>query len=170
MPLAHTLAHASPALPPVCTAGEAAAKVTDIFGVRGMHGGKHVVDRFEIRSTEVVERLVSAFNKSGYGSLNLKKMNTAVMLVPPLVVSFRTQRIEGVDARQYPTELRLTGHFMMLVDRKAMRKDPLWKFDEERAHYPAENKLAYKIAVAAALRALGKDIVPQHLLDFVRIL
>ena len=68
-----------------------------------------------------------------------------------------------------PTELLLQGHFVMLVDRKAMGKDPLWKFDDARAVYNKEVKLAYKIAVAAAMRE-RPDVVPKHILKFLRIL
>lgn len=143
--------------------------MTDIVGLKGTKGGKHIVDRFEVQATQVVERLVAAYNKTGHGALALRKQNTAVMLVPPLKLSFRSQRREPDDARVMPTELLLQGHFVMLVDRKAMGKNPLWKFDEERAMYSKEVKLAYKIAVAAAMRE-RPDVVPKHILKFLRIL
>ena len=167
-PLSH--AH-SPLTPPRAhAAGDATSKVTDIVGVKGTNGGKHVVDRFEILSTEVVEKLVGEFNTVGHGALAFRKMNTAVMLLPPLIVTFKTFRTNGLSARKFPTELSLTGHFSMLVDRKAMRKDPLFKFDEDRAVYSDELKLSYKIAFAAAMRALGPGVVPAHLLKFLELL
>ena len=155
---------------------DAGEYVSDIKGIKGTRGGKHVEDRFSIVSTELVELLVGPFNSCGYGSLALRKQNTAVMLVPPLSFTFKTQRPADDDEdadknpRKFPTELTVTGHFITLVDRKAQRKAPLWKFDDERAAYSKENKLAYKMAVAAAMRALGPGVVPAHMLESLSIM
>ena len=73
--------------------------MTDIVGLKGTKGGKHIVDRFEVQATQVVERLVAAYNKTGHGALALRKQNTAVMLVPPLKLSFRSQRREADNLR-----------------------------------------------------------------------
>ena len=143
--------------------------MTDIIGIKGTKGGKHVVDRFEVVSTQVVEELVAFHNKSGHGALALRKQSTAVMLVPPLKFTFKTQRRAAGDAFAMPTELTMQGHFVMLVDRKAMKKPPLWKFDEERADYSDEIKLAYKMAVARAMRERS-DVVPKHILKFLELL
>ena len=110
------------------------------------------------------------FNTDGHGSLALRRQNTAVMLVPPLTFTFKAQRAgSGEDVRKFPTELIVTGHFITLVDRKA-RKNPVWNFDDARAEYTPENKLAYKVAVANAMRALGPGVVPAHILKFLSIL
>ena len=47
----------------------------------------------------------------------------------------------------------VTGHFMCLVHREG--KQPRWAFDDGRAEYAAENKFAYKKALASALEELG---------------
>ena len=124
--------------------------------------------QFDIESTDLVEKILAPYNKSGHGALVMRENNTAVMLVPPLEFKFRTQRGEGDDGRKWPTQLLVTGHFMCLVDRKG-GKPPRWAFDEERAAYGDENKLAYKRAVAAAMRALG-EVVPAHMLEFLSII
>ena len=91
------------------------------------------------------------------------------MLVPPLDLKFKTQRREAADGREWPTELIITGHFMALVDR--VGKPPRWAFDDERAEYDAQNKHAYKLAVAEAMRALGeKATVPAKHLRFLSLL
>ena len=92
------------------------------------------------------------------------------MLVPPLEFRFKTRRQDGVDGRKWPTELVVTGHFMCLVDRKGGRP-PRWAFDDDRAEYGALNKHAYKLAVAASMRALGNEhAVPARLLKFLELL
>ena len=99
----------------------------------------------------------------------LRPNNTAVMLVPPLEFKFRTRRQEGTG--KWPTELVVTGHFMCLVDRQG-KKGPRWAFDDDRAEYGPENKHAYKLAVADAMRALGREreVVPARLLEFLSLL
>ena len=163
----------APTRPPAALAGfdESAEYISQIKGIKGVRTGKKIEDQFEIESTELVEALVGPFNNKGCGSLALRKQNTAVMLVPPLQFTFKTERAKaGEDPRKFATELTVTGHFITLVDRKAQRKNPLWKFDDERADYSAENKLAYKMALAAAMRELGPAIVPKHILKFLEIL
>ena len=91
------------------------------------------------------------------------------MLVPPLEFKFKTRRQQGEDARAWPTELLVTGHFMCLVDR-GPSKAPRWAFDDDRAEYGPENKLSYKRAVAAAVRALDDGVVPQRILSFLALL
>ena len=85
--------------------------------------------------------------------------------------------IQDGDPRKFATELIVTGHFLCLVDRIG-RKGPRWAFDEfsdekpwGRGNYGSEaNKLAYKKALARAVRQLGADIVPARLLHFLSIL
>ncbi len=113
--------------------------------------------------------MVGAFNKTGHGSLVLRANNTAVMLVPPLEFKFKTQRQRDQDGRKWPTQLIVTGHFLCLVDR--VGKSPRWAFDDERAAYGAENKLAYKRAVAAAMHALPQEqVVPKRMMRFLSLL
>ena len=136
--------------------------VSDISAVKGARGGVHVEDEFKIQSTDMVEHLIGEFNAVGKGALVLRPVtNTLVMLVPPLEFKFKTKRSEG---DKWPTELVVTGHFVCLVDRKG-KKGPRWAFDDERAEYTPQIKLAYKQALAAA-RALG-DVVPARLMDFL---
>ena len=142
--------------------------VTDIRAVKGSRGGKFIEDQFDITSTDLVSRIVGEFNTTGHGALTLRENNTAVMLVPPLEFKFRTRRQEGTE--KWPTELLVTGHFMCLVDRKG-KKGPRWAFDDDRAEYGLENKHAYKLAVADAMRALGSErVVPAHMLEFLSLL
>jgi hypothetical protein len=141
--------------------------VTEIRAVRGSRGGKFIEDQFDVVSTDLVSKLVGEFNAAGHGALALRENNTAVMLVPPLEFKFRTRRQEGTE--KWPTELLVTGHCMCLVDRKGA-KGPRWAFDDDRAEYGPENKHAYKLAVADAMRALGRDVVPTRLLDFLSLL
>lgn len=146
--------------------------VGDIVTVKGARMGKYVEEEFEILGSDLVEKLIGPYNKAGHGALVFREQQkTAVMLVPPLNFTFKTQREQGVsDLRKYPTELVVTGHFMCLVDR-GPRKPPRWAFDTARALYSQENKLAYKIAVAAAMRELGPDVdVPAHMISFLEAL
>ena len=50
-------------------------------------------------------------------------------------------------------------------------KDPRWAFDDERAVYAAENKLAHKMAVAHAMHELGSRVeLPARKLSFLSLL
>jgi hypothetical protein len=140
--------------------------------VKGARGGKIVEDQFEVASVDIVHDLVGVFNKKRahcHGALVFRDNNTAVMLVPPLEFKFRTKRQGDGDARTWPTEMSVTGHFMCLVDRKGP-SGPRWAFDSTRAEYSSSNKHAYKIAVAAAMHELGPNIVPNRLLNFLSLL
>ena len=141
--------------------------IGEIRAVKGSRGGKYIEDQFDIVSTDLVSRIVGEVNATGHGALALRENNTAVMLVPPLEFKFKARRQEGSE--KWPSELVVTGHFMCLVDRKG-RKGPRWAFDDDRAEYGIENKHAYKLAVAEAMRALGREVVPAHLLDFLSLL
>jgi hypothetical protein len=145
---------------------DAANHITDIAAVKGSRGGKFVEDQFDVVSTDFVEKIVGEFNKTGNGALTVRENLTAVMLVPPLEFKFKTTR---TDDGKCPTQLIVTGHFMCLVDRRG-GKSPRWAFDDERAEYAPENKLAYKRAVAAAVRALGADVLPARIVRFLEIL
>ena len=145
---------------------DAPGDVSDISAVRGARGGKFVEDMFSITATDLVKQLVARFNAVGHGALVLRENKTAVMLVPPLDFSFRTRREE--HGGSWPTELVVTGHFMCLVDRSGP-KGPRWAFDDARAEYDATNKHAYKLAVAAAMSALG-EAVPARVRAFLALL
>ena len=146
--------------------GDVANYISKIVEVRGARGGKFIEDKFEVSSTDLVERIVGEFNVGGHGALIFREIGTAVMLVPPLEFTFKSQRSE--DGKS-PTQLHVTGHFMCLVDRKG-KKGPRWAFDDDRAEYGSANKLAYKKAVAAAMHKFGDNVVPAHLLEFVSVL
>ena len=135
--------------------------------MRGARGGKHVEDEFTVLAQDVVRDLVEPFNlkSTGVGSLVVRENNTAVMLVPPLTFTFRAQRVEGVSI---PTLLTVTGHFVTLVDRKGP-KGPRWAYDDVRAEYAPTNKLAYKVAVAEAVRELGPRVVPRRILEWLEV-
>ena len=108
--------------------------VTAISSVRGAHGGRHVEDKFEVISTELVESLVGHFNRThGHGALVLRQNSTAVMLVPPLEFRFKTKR-ESEETLGSLTELIISGHFMCLVDRVGPQ-GPRWAFDDLRTAY-----------------------------------
>ena len=149
---------------------DAAEAVSDIYSTKGARGGKFIADGFDIVSTDLVSELVGPFNRQGHGALVVRPNNTAVMLVPPLEFVFKTQRGEDPNGRTWPTQLIVTGHFMCLVDR-GVRKSPRWAFDDERATYEKENKLAYKKAVAAAVATLPETIVlPARVTNFLALL
>ena len=161
------------ALHRACTAHEAsgAGAVSAIYSVKGGRGGKFVEDQFDMVSTDLVSALVGKYNSKGHGALVVRDNKTAVMLVPPLEFKFRARRQADADGRAWPTELIVTGHFMCLVDRPNA-KCPRWAFDDERAEYTPENKLAYKMAVAAAVKELGPAAVklPARVTKFLSIL
>lgn len=140
--------------------------VTEIFTVKGAHRGKFVEEQFDVVASDLINKLVGPYNKIGHGALVFRdQAKTAVMLVPPLTFTFKTQREEGVSPRKFPTELVVTGHFACLVDR-GPRKAPNWRFDDARAEYSNDHKLAYKIAVAAAMRELDAEVdVPEHMMS-----
>ena len=143
--------------------------VSSIYSVKGARGGKFVEDQFDIVASDLVAGLVNQFNRIGHGALVFREQqSTAVMLVPPLTFTFKSRRNEDGESVSAPTELVVTGHFMCLVHREG--KQPRWAFDDGRAEYAAENKLAYKKALASALEELGPGVVPMHLLSFVSLL
>ena len=138
--------------------------------MKGGHGGKFVEDIFEVKSFSLIDLLIGKFNTIGHGALVFRdNNNTAVMLVPPFEFRFRTQRQASSDVRAWPTVLSVTGHFMCLVDRKGPR-GPLWAFDDARVDYPKENKHSCKIALAAAMHALGPEVVPARILTWLNLL
>ena len=147
--------------------GEAEAEmVSSIYAVKGARGGKFVEDQFDVVASDLVEHLVGKFNQTGHGALTFRAQEkTAVMLVPPLTFTFKTRREQDVA---WPTELVVTGHFMCLVHREG--KAPRWAFDEERAAYSQQHKLAYKKAVAAAVQELKPGVVPSQLVSFLSLL
>jgi hypothetical protein len=147
-------------------------EISGIEAVRGHRGGQFVADQFDITGSDLVERLLSPHNKTGHGALIMRENNTAVMLVPPLEFKFTTRRETDIDGRGWKTELVMTGHFMCLVDRGPERV-PQWAFDDDRADYTPENKLAYKRAVARAMSVMGEGenaVVPAHLSEFLSLL
>ena len=164
---------ASPAaLDPVLTVGVRATgdHVDEISSVKGSYGGVHVEDRFSIKSSKLVERLLQPHNKLGHGALVVREQNkVAVMLAPPLEFTYRTRRVG--DGEDQPEELFVTGHFMMLVPRHG--KDPRWVFDDGdkgRADYSNVNKHTYKVALALAAEALGRDKFSPRVLKFLELL
>lgn len=119
-----------------------------------------------------MEDLIGPFNSKGVGLLVYHhKEKTAIAMVPPLEFKFKSKRETiGSSTRRPPTELVVTAHFMCMVDRPAP-KGPRFAFDDVRAEYSEENKHAYKIAVADAMRRLGPEVeVPARLLSFLSIL
>ena len=129
-----------------------------------------VEDRFSIKSSKLVERLLQPHNKLGHGALVVREQNkVAVMLAPPLEFTYRTRRVG--DGEDQPEELFVTGHFMMLVPRHG--KDPRWVFDDGdkgRADYSNVNKHTYKVALALAAEALGRDKFSPRVLKFLELL
>ena len=140
--------------------------VSSIYSVKGARGGKFVEDQFDIVASDLVAGLVNQFNRIGHGALVFREQqSTAVMLVPPLTFTFKSRRNEDGESVSAPTELVVTGHFMCLVHREG--KQPRWAFDDGRADYAEENKLAYKLAVAAALHAHTSAPLPMSFMSFV---
>ena len=138
--------------------------IAPIKAVRGAFGGKYVEDSFSIKSTPLVELLISEFNVGGHGALVIRPNNTAVLMGPPFDISFKTVR----GPTKMPTVLAATAHFICLVDRPGNPKGPRWAFDESRADYGLDaNKLSYKVAVAAALAELGDGVVPARMRKWI---
>ena len=151
--------------------GDITDYVSDIVAVKGAKGGKTIEDHFDVASVDMVMGMLGMFNNKRtncHGSLVFRDNNTAVMLVPPLDFKFRTKRQDDV-ARQWKTELLVTGHFMCLVDGQG-RKGPRWAFDSSRSDYSVLSKHAYKIALATAMKELGPNVVPQRMQRFTSIL
>ena len=151
-------------------AGDVGAYITDICGIRGTRGGRLIEDQFDMISTDMVASFVGEYNRTqGHGALVFRENRTAVMLVPPLEFRFKAKRDGDGDAAELVTKLVITGHFMCLVDNGPSRS-PRWAFDDDRAEYAKENKLAYKIVVAAAMHDVGPGVIPSHLLQFLSLL
>ena len=104
----------------------------------------------------------------GHGALVFReKEKTAVMLQAPLTFTFKSKRTDE-DPLRFVTQLVITGHFMVLVDRPHCTT-PRWGLDKTCA-YTKAHRLAYKGAVAAAVRALGAGVVSQRIIDHLAIL
>ena len=83
-------------------AGDESAHITEVSAVKGASGGLHVVDKFVVRSVELVDRIVAEFNLVGEGAIVYHSKNhLTAMLAPPLRFSFKTKRV----GEKHPTEL-----------------------------------------------------------------
>ena len=142
---------------PLLPAGETEASVSGIKAVKGARGGRLVEDHFDVQSSDVVEAIVKPYNRGGSGAMVFRDQEQmAVMLVPPLGFTFKTKRSDDVNARRWPTELFVTGHFICFVHRP--RKAPRWAFDTDRAAYSEEHKTAFKIMLATAVSDASESV------------
>mmetsp|Transcript_18210 Transcript_18210/g.54932 ORF Transcript_18210/g.54932 Transcript_18210/m.54932 type:complete len:232 (+) Transcript_18210:660-1355(+) len=147
---------------------ELSAHITPITSSRGGHGGVHIEDKFVIKSTNIVDKVVGQFNKQGPCALFKWPNNNLVMLMPPLTFKFRTRR----DVDRAPTELFVTGHFFGLADGMGSNT-PRWMVARHVGgpYYTPEVEHKYKIALAnAAVVTMPSGLIPEHVLRWLSVL
>ena len=155
-------------LSPSPSADELSAHITPITSSRGGHGGVHIEDKFVIKSTNIVDKVVGQFNKQGPCALFKWPNNNLVMLMPPLTFKFRTRR----DVDRAPTELFVTGHFFGLADGMGSNT-PCWMVARHVGgpYYTPEVEHKYKIALAnAAVVTMPSGLIPEHVLRWLSVL
>ena len=142
--------------------------VTKITSERGALGGKYVVDSFFITSYDVLHLLMG---QAGRAALAMRANGTALMLLPPLKISFKTTRVAG--AKQ---SLQLWAHFGALVwgSRVFDFIDDLAEPANDREREELElKKLNHKRGIKAAVNCLAAEtdgVVPEGMLQWLAVL
>jgi hypothetical protein len=151
--MAGRVTHPFPLMP---APGPGRLSTTPIVAKYGGRGGRHVVYRFKVRSTQVMQWLMrKPRTKQGAENIMFMTNRTTIALLGPWTFDFRTQR-----APDAATELQVREHFIGLVDgqgRRTGKHSPIWEYDLERSTYSDSVKHTHKVWLALALHRYAQS-------------